>query len=411
MQVFQWFTRHSHSLAAGNNTDKEHHWSDSEEPVDECGPTGYHPTAIGDVFDSKYRVIRKVGWGGSSTVWLVRNQIDGSIAALKLLTGFASSTPLLHELEYLQRMRDEDPEHPGYPHVIRLIDHFYHEGVYDRHLGLVTEALGQDLASLMERFKGGRIPLCAVKRITRQVALALDYLHNSCHIIHTDVKPANVLCVVKDVSRFRPPPEPFHVSAHETPDGRVITRFASHPVRYALPHDLNAPDAWNDFEVKLADVGVACWGDKIDDHFTKLIQSPALRAPEVCIVAGWGKPADVWALGCMVYELATGHSLLPRDVQEDHVPYLHAVLFDEYPMALLERGRFSHVFYEDNGKLNVPSSTRYYLKDRLRDQLSGSNLDRSSVDELYDFLKLMLEVDPEKRASLEEILAHRWLST
>jgi serine/threonine-protein kinase SRPK3 len=43
-----------------------------------------------------------------------------------------------------------------------------------------------------------------------------------------------------------------------------------------------------------------CWADKIDDHFTDLIQSPAVRAPEVCIGAGWGKAADIWSLGCLV---------------------------------------------------------------------------------------------------------------
>lgn len=31
---------------------------------------GYHPVVIGDVFDSRYRVVRKLGWGHFSTVWL-----------------------------------------------------------------------------------------------------------------------------------------------------------------------------------------------------------------------------------------------------------------------------------------------------------------------------------------------------
>lgn len=33
---------------------------------------GYHPVVIGDVFDNRYRVVRKLGWGHFSTVWLCR---------------------------------------------------------------------------------------------------------------------------------------------------------------------------------------------------------------------------------------------------------------------------------------------------------------------------------------------------
>jgi serine/threonine protein kinase len=43
----------------------------------------------------------------------------------------------------------------------------------------------------------------------------------------------------------------------------------------------------------------ACWADRVEEHFTDLIQSPELRAPEVAVGAVWGKPADIWSLGCL----------------------------------------------------------------------------------------------------------------
>jgi len=33
-------------------------------------PGGYHPVKIGDLFNGKYHIIRKLGWGHFSTVWL-----------------------------------------------------------------------------------------------------------------------------------------------------------------------------------------------------------------------------------------------------------------------------------------------------------------------------------------------------
>jgi len=35
-----------------------------------CCLGGYHPVKIGDLYNGKYHVIRKLGWGHFSTVWL-----------------------------------------------------------------------------------------------------------------------------------------------------------------------------------------------------------------------------------------------------------------------------------------------------------------------------------------------------
>ena len=43
-----------------------------------------------------------------------------------------------------------------------------------------------------------------------------------------------------------------------------------------------------------------CWADKVNDHPKDIIQSPALRAPEVRLGAGWGPSSDVWMLGLNV---------------------------------------------------------------------------------------------------------------
>lgn len=46
----------------------------SEEPIGRYCDGGYHPVRIGDVFNSgKYKVVRKLGYGVYSTVWLVCN--------------------------------------------------------------------------------------------------------------------------------------------------------------------------------------------------------------------------------------------------------------------------------------------------------------------------------------------------
>ena len=60
------------------------HWMNDEEPVDEYAPTGFHQTMIGDVLGSRYRILRKLGWGVYSTVWLVQNDRSAQIFAVEL---------------------------------------------------------------------------------------------------------------------------------------------------------------------------------------------------------------------------------------------------------------------------------------------------------------------------------------
>lgn len=46
---------------------------------------GYHPVSIGNTFKSgRYVVLRKLGWGHFSTVWLVHDRVTDGLAALKI---------------------------------------------------------------------------------------------------------------------------------------------------------------------------------------------------------------------------------------------------------------------------------------------------------------------------------------
>src|SRR5258705_5078273 len=49
-----------------------------EEPLEDYTRGGYHPVGLGDVFQDRYKVVRKLGWGGYSTVWLTHDQRYGT---------------------------------------------------------------------------------------------------------------------------------------------------------------------------------------------------------------------------------------------------------------------------------------------------------------------------------------------
>lgn len=53
-----------------------------------CGLGGFDPISIGDVFAGRYKVLHKLGYGGSSTVWLAqdRRAVESSGRASTLMT-------------------------------------------------------------------------------------------------------------------------------------------------------------------------------------------------------------------------------------------------------------------------------------------------------------------------------------
>ncbi len=63
---------------------------------------------------------------------------------------------------------------------------------------MVFEILGVNLLEIIKRYNYRGIPLPLVRIIARQVLLGLDYLHRVCKIIHTDLKPENVLLFLRN---------------------------------------------------------------------------------------------------------------------------------------------------------------------------------------------------------------------
>jgi len=58
---------------------------------------------------------------------------------------------------------------------------------------MVFEMLGDNLLTLIKRYNYKGIPLPFLKKITRQMLEGMEFLHDKCKIIHTDLKPENVL--------------------------------------------------------------------------------------------------------------------------------------------------------------------------------------------------------------------------
>ena len=106
----------------------------------------------------------------------------------------------MDEIKILKQIAEGDPDDKKC--VVKLLDHFKHSGPNGQHMCMVFEYLGDNLLTLIKYSDYGGIPLHMVKEICHHILVGLDYLHRELSIIHTDLKPENVLLLsMIDLSR------------------------------------------------------------------------------------------------------------------------------------------------------------------------------------------------------------------
>ncbi|OAV89705.1 CMGC/SRPK protein kinase [Puccinia triticina 1-1 BBBD Race 1] len=189
------------SPGAASDASYESIQTDEEEKPSDYDKGGYHPVTIGETFcEGRYLIVRKLGWGHFSTVWLAQDTHLNRHVALKVVKSAHHYTETAEdEIRLLQRVVTASPNHPGRRHVVSLLDSFRHRGPNGSHVCMVFEVLGENLLGLIKRYQYRGVPEHIVRQISKQVLLGLDYLHRECGIIHTDLKPENVLICIEDV--------------------------------------------------------------------------------------------------------------------------------------------------------------------------------------------------------------------
>lgn len=174
----------------------------NEESLKDYKPGGYHPAFKGETYNNnRYTLIRKLGWGHFSTVWLAKDNSNSSYVAMKIVrSDKIYSTAAKDEISILKRLTSNSKKNKiGSHYTLNLLDHFIHFGPNGEHIIMVFEVLGENLLSIIKKYQHKGIPVIYVKQIAKQLLLGLDYMHRFCGVIHTDIKPENILLQLGDV--------------------------------------------------------------------------------------------------------------------------------------------------------------------------------------------------------------------
>lgn len=149
----------------------EYEWVDDAESLEMYTTGGYHPVQIGDMFCDRYEVIDKLGFGGYSTVWVVRDSQKERYRKLKV--GIADSLP--QEASVLRALHTQERRVPGSETIPRLLDTFTINGPNGSHPCYVTTLALGDLAE--SKFS------CLFRRdvaraLAYELTLAVAYVHS-----------------------------------------------------------------------------------------------------------------------------------------------------------------------------------------------------------------------------------------
>ncbi|KAH6853455.1 kinase-like domain-containing protein [Chaetomium sp. MPI-CAGE-AT-0009] len=172
--------------------EQDHLFSGFEE-FSSYGPGGYHPVALGDVLDGRFRVAHKLGFGRDATVWLCHDKVSNKWRAVKIMRA-DKSTPNCPDLRALELFKDADPDVLMASHIQLPLEHFWIDGPNGRHLCLVLLFLGPTLKSLSRLY--GHVPEL-MKDICFQMVEALKFIHSR-NLCHGDFRADNILLKLVD---------------------------------------------------------------------------------------------------------------------------------------------------------------------------------------------------------------------
>eukprot|EP00293_Proteomonas_sulcata_P006468 CAMPEP_0184322100 /NCGR_PEP_ID=MMETSP1049-20130417/122841_1 /TAXON_ID=77928 /ORGANISM="Proteomonas sulcata, Strain CCMP704" /LENGTH=490 /DNA_ID=CAMNT_0026643123 /DNA_START=486 /DNA_END=1958 /DNA_ORIENTATION=- len=167
--------------------------------------------------------------------------------------------------------------------TVQMLRHFEHRG----HVCISMELCGRNLKEVLA--DGRSYSLKDVQSMGQQILGAVKHMHG-CGIIHTDIKTDNILLM------------------SDAKDGTP--------------------------RVKVADLGSATYRN---EWHPDLIGTKEYRAPEAVLQIGWHDAADIWSIGCVLFELYAGKMLFEFEEEEAYLHLVELTLGKPLPALMIKK--------------------------------------------------------------------------
>lgn len=323
---------------------------------------GQHAQVLpGMMVQSRYLVIKEIGSGNFSKVYTCKDTKAPSYCAarpdecptlaLKVLKKEYANDAAF-ERDMLKVLASKDTH--GTANVSTMLDVF----TWNRHPCFVMPLKGPTLRTRKFGIAKGHVSRADMARLARCLLQSMKFIHFDCKMVHTDLKPENIL---------------LNADSSHIGEGWTICDFGS-------------ASHWR--------------ADRMDSD---LISTRPYRAPEVVLGNPWSYPADIWSLGCILFEAAVGVRLFEVHDDNTHL-HLMSTRIGAIPEVYTRRSKHSKKFFDGQGAFLRPSG----VPNASSSTSAGKAVREVLKDEplLVDLLCSMLHFDPAKRIRADTALDH-----
>ncbi|KAF5325770.1 hypothetical protein D9611_000664 [Ephemerocybe angulata] len=324
----------------------------------------------GVLLSERYRLCKPIALGKQAYLWEGVDTADQKAVRVRV---FRIPGNRLNQLARMTRILEglssAAPSNESYMAT------FLTAGDIDKRNFLVFAAYGDSLRQIIERADLMPLPINQVKAIAHQVSSGINFLHTQ-KLIHTNIKPENIVLVDSSTSE--------------------ITTFANRTFQTRLV--LKTPI------VRIVDYE--------HSEFTGVrrqyqVGTCEYRAPEITMGLPWSKPVDIFAMGCVIYELCTGTRLLHRtsDIVERLATIEKAVapFPRQYVTAILPCDRY---FFDGNPQPRVLFPASYHRINSADLRVKNTTVKAKS---LQQFLIRCLAPAPADRIGASDAMAHTFI--
>ena len=413
----------------------------------------------GELLNGHYILIKNIGNGQFSEVWLSIDYAISEYVAIKIFS-VDNYDMGLNEIEILEKITRKKCEY-----CISYIEQFDHNGM----ICIVQQLMAGSLYSIMKYQYQNGFSLETVGKIAIQLLRALDFVHTELKIIHTDIKPENILVVGHsiDVDNII---NRLNVSKNATKnkknmiklinkikqlfcknidlvgsdkmslsnigesesgessqscndeiltDSDIASSHSSHISRSYFDSPENTDneiqqytrivcdECINDPHIVLADFGNCI---EFTDNIIKYsdVQTRHYRSPEIILRLQLNDKIDIWAVGCTIYELLTNRLLFDPHKTSEYTTDLRQIydfycIFGIFPESYYT-GRKNMIFFKNDfilKKFNkiIPCDLNVLMEKNIK-----HDLNENIYDKICDLIKKCLIYDIKKRPSAHEIL-------
>lgn len=382
----------------------------------------YDDELKGEILLNKYVLFTQIGHGSFAIVWLAMNIKDNKFYAIKM-QNCEDYDNGLEEIDLLKKLKKSNCQY-----INTMIEHFEYEVDDGVHICMVFELMAGSVYDIIRSGKySDGLPLNTVKIIIYQLLIAMDIVNNKFNILHTDIKPENVLvCGISNkmdeiIKYIQADKNIINMIKKSKPDNKNIKKYIEgmnfDNINKKYGKNNKSVEIINEKMIEKIKTKLSDFGNCRElDHKYFDIQTRYYRAPEIILGYDYNPSCDIWSVACMIFELLTGKILFDPDKKRRmnrdrcHIYNMISIL-GKIPDELINKSCNKHIFFKNNGLLKCVYDIKYVpLYNMINEELTNKNCSQEDIYLTIDLLYKLLNYDPFKRPTPKTIIEHKWFS-